>query len=167
MTAQCGDRIHYKGEDLSLFATPLESFWDDSHPRPQFGDLTTALSRGYVATWAISDEMLYLDSIWGEVIVDAEGQPIYSRTPLTQQKFSDALTGKRCTVAATVEMFFPKCKGRVAATWFTGRLHIPRGALLNEGHLGWDSVYEEDVMLDLENGRVVRTEVVENRDKRR
>lgn len=164
MTAQAGDVIHYKGDRLELLGTPLELFWDDSHPRPQFGDFTTALSRGYLATWEISDEMLYLDGILGEVIIDAAGHPIESRTPLIQQRFSEELPGKRSTVPATVEMLFPVSKGRVAATWFTGRLHIPRGSLLHFGHLGLDSVYEEVIILELENGRVIRTEVVDNRD---
>ncbi len=161
MTAQVGNVIHYKGERLQLIAFPLDSFWDDSHPMPQFVNAPSCISRGYQATWAILDEMLYLDGIWGEVIGDAEGQPI----PFTQQRFSDVLPEKPSPVPATVEMLFPESKGRVAATWFTGRLHIPRGALLHEGHLGLDSVYEEVIMLELENGRVVRTEVFDNRDK--
>jgi hypothetical protein len=136
----------------------LESIWDDNHPRPQFVNAPSFISRGYVATWAISDEMLYLDGISGWVIVDADGQPIQSRTPITQQPFSTGLPEKPSPVPATVEMLFPGSQGRVPATWFTGRLHIPRGALLREGHLGLNSVYEEEITLELENGRVVRTE---------
>ena len=164
MTAQAGDVIHYQGERLSLFATPLESFWDDSRARPQFVAHFSAVARGYVATWSILDEMLYLDGVSGEIVVDAQGQPIQSRTPV-MQPLSTELAAQRSTVPATVEMLFPESQGRVAATWFTGRLHIPRGVLLHSGYMGFDSVYEEEIILELENGRVVRTEVIDNRDK--
>lgn len=163
MTAQAGDLIYYNGERLQLFATPLESFWDDCHPRPQFADSLTAIARGYVATWAISDEMLYLENVWGEVVVDAKGKPIPC-SAFMQQRTSGGISGKQFSVPATVELLFPESKGRVAATWFTGRLYIPRGTLLRQGYMGFDSVYEEEIMLELENGSVVRTQVTDNRD---
>ncbi len=165
MTAQVGDVIHYKGERLALFDNPLESLWDDSNPRPKFVPYSTANWRGYVATWTISDEILYLEGISGVIIAPEDGQLIQSRTPLMQQGISDGIRGKRSTVPVTVEMLFPKSKGHVAATWFTGRLRIPRGALLHYVHMGYASVYEEEIMLEIESGRVVHTEVIDNRGK--
>jgi hypothetical protein len=47
----------------------------------------------------------------------------------------------------------------VFAHWFSGRLRIPQGKLLEYVHGGYASTYERDVLLTLKNGVVISQEV--------
>ena len=51
------------------------------------------------------------------------------------------------------------------ADWFSGVLRIPRGEILEYVHMGFGSVYEEEVHIKIDKGMVVKTRVIDNRDK--
>ena len=51
------------------------------------------------------------------------------------------------------------------ADWFSGELRVPRGEMLHYVHMGFGSVYEEEVHIKIENGVVVGTQVIDNRGK--
>ena len=51
------------------------------------------------------------------------------------------------------------------ADWFTGVLRIPQGDLLLRVHMGFGSVYEEELHIKIENGVVVKTKILDNRGK--
>lgn len=51
------------------------------------------------------------------------------------------------------------------ATWFSGVLRVPRGGLLQYVHMGFGSVYEEELHIKIEKGGVTKTRVVDNRGK--
>ncbi len=62
-------------------------------------------------------------------------------------------------------MYLTKLEGRfrlegkdaIFAEWFTGELCIPMGGLLEYIHMGFDSVYEEEIVLTLKQGLVINT----------
>lgn len=56
-------------------------------------------------------------------------------------------------------------EGPLLADWFSGVLRVPRGELLHYVHMGFGSVYEEEVHVRVENGQIVATQVVDNRGK--
>jgi hypothetical protein len=97
--------------------------------RPPFDDYScTALWRGYVGTWEIVNDRLYLVELCGTLE-----------------------DGSRVTLE-TVFSGYPK---RVFAHWYSGTLRIPQGKLLQYVHMGYGSTYERDVFLDLKKGVVV------------
>jgi hypothetical protein len=51
------------------------------------------------------------------------------------------------------------------AEWFTGVLRVPRGEVLHYVHMGFGSVYEEEVHVQIKQGLVVGTRVIDNRAK--
>ena len=51
------------------------------------------------------------------------------------------------------------------ADWFSGALRIPRGKQLQYIHMGFESVYEYDLIIYVENGVVTNTEIIDNRKK--
>jgi len=53
----------------------------------------------------------------------------------------------------------------VLADWFTGVLRIPRGDMLAYVHMGFGSVYEEELHIAIERGVVTRTEVIDNKHR--
>jgi hypothetical protein len=49
------------------------------------------------------------------------------------------------------------------ADWFTGVLRIPRGEMLQYVHMGFGSVFEEEVHIRIEKGIVIGSRVIDNR----
>lgn len=54
----------------------------------------------------------------------------------------------------------------VLANWFSGVLRVPKGEMLQYVHMGFGSVFEQEVHIKVENGVVVTTRVIDNRGKK-
>jgi hypothetical protein len=52
------------------------------------------------------------------------------------------------------------------ADWFSGVIRIPRGKMLHYVHMGFGSVYEQELHIKIEQGRVVRSRLIDNRGKK-
>ena len=53
----------------------------------------------------------------------------------------------------------------IFADWYTGVLRIPKGGILNYIHAGFDSVYEQELYIIIENGIVIRSKTIDNRNR--
>ena len=128
MTAQEGDKIIIRGVQYLLFSNPLEQYWTEQNPRPPRGLPITSCYRGYVATWEIIRDSLYL--------ID-----IKFHTPRDE---------------AVMEYVFPLMKGKkIKAIWYTGELRIPLGDCIDYVHRDYDSTYESDWIINIEKGNVI------------
>ncbi len=132
MTAQIAERLVFEGRELALLANPLTDFFEQGGINPGFQSTSTALWRGYVGTWEIVADRLYLVALKG-VLESGED--------------------------ANLESVFPGYPDRVFAHWFSGTLRIPQGKQLEYVHMGYGSKYEQDLLLKLRNGVVVGKEV--------
>lgn len=128
MTAQIPDQLEYDGEALALHDEVLRYWMNlvDLHESP-FEARTSANWRGYVAAWRIADGRLYLVGLSGAL--------------------KDGTSG-------SLDMLFPGFPRCVFAHWYSGLLKAPRGAMLRYVHMGYGSEYEQDVIFDIERGRV-------------
>lgn len=140
MTAQAYEKLIYKGTEYKLAATPLEDWIKSKRKprRPKFARESTALYRGYIGTWEIIDEQLFLTSIEGWLW---QGDDI---------------------VEATLKLLFPKIDGPVPATWVNGWLRCPDGAMRCYRHAGFASEFERDRHYVIENGLLKAELVVHN-----
>lgn len=143
-TAQVGDRLIYKGDTLILYSNPLETFLYKFATRPKLFDenyecISTACWRGYQAQWEIIDNQLYLTAIYSccyyEDSIKADLKSLF------ETRYVD---------------------GKVRADWVTGRLIAVRGGLLYYIHDGFESVYEKEFVLQVNEGQVVETEIHDN-----
>jgi len=136
MTAQIGERLCYDGRDLSMCSQPLSDYFTLAGARPAFDTrICTALWRGYVGTWEIRDGHLYLIGLSGTL--------------------KDGTQANLATV-------FPDFPERVFAHWYSGQLRVPQGKQLEYVHMGYASTYEEDLLIEIEKGVVVSTEIRRN-----
>jgi hypothetical protein len=138
MTAQTPETLIYQGEKLALCVEPLAHFPGISPVKAPYFYPRTSLWRGYIGTWAIESDRLYLKSL--------------SRAK--QVSGQDAHVG--------IEDLFPGFPDGVFAHWYTGILRCPRGALLKYVHGGYLSTYELDLFLRVQTGVVVEERVVQN-----
>lgn len=135
MTAQIAEKLLYQGEQVRMCSRPLDEYFAQGGPRPDFSITCTALWRGYVGQWEILGDRLYLVALSGTL----EG-------------------GRR----VNLETVFPGYPDRVFAHWYSGTLRIPQGQQLEYVHMGFGSVYERDLFLEVEHGVLVGSRVRHN-----
>ena len=141
MTAQVPDYITYKNKEYALFENPLLPFLIENSI--QFSSTSTANYRGYIANWEIreSDEgrKLFLTRL------QANLPP--------KEKFS-------------LDDLFANCEDGVFADWYSGSLKCPFGRQLEYVHAGYASVYEFELLFEIEKGLVIHQETkINNLDK--
>ena len=107
---------------------PLSDYFAFGGHHPEFEFTCTALWRGYVGTWEITNDRLYIVGLTGTLKDGSE---------------------------ATLETLFPGYPDRVFAHWYSGTLRIPEGKQLEYVHMGYASTYERDRILKIEKGVVI------------
>lgn len=135
MTAQIGEKLIYDGREVYMCSEPLGGYFAFGGRNPGFQSNCTALWRGYVGTWEIVDDRLYIVSLRGTL---------------------------KGGIEATLETVFPGYPDRVFAHWYSGTLRIPEGKQLEYVHMGYASTYERDRLLKIEKGVVVGSHVRQN-----
>ena len=134
-TAQAGDILIWGKDTSRLFSNPLELRNDIDSIRVRLQEMgatwaSTACWRGYVATWEIVDNELYLVNI---------------------------KSGSRDAVGIDLEKLLPGeiINGKVRASWVTDTLIVPRGECIHYVHSGYQSVYEKESEIIVQAGKVV------------
>lgn len=127
MTAQFPDCIRITGRKQHLYATPLDQYFELAGIEPDFETPSTALWRGYVATWEIVEDRLYL--------IDVESH----------------LPGDR---TGTLGDLFPGFPDRVFAHWYHGDLRIPQGPEVGYIHAGFGAIHESMLCITVRGGVV-------------
>lgn len=136
MTAQIAETLILDGRKFAMCSEPLEDFFRFGGARPGFAERSTALWRGYTGTWKIIDARLYLIDLRGTL---------------------------RNGENASLETVFPDYPDRVFAHWYSGTLRIPQGQMLEYVHAGYGSIYEQDLMIEIEHGVIVGSCTKQNR----
>ena len=143
-TAQYPDRIVYDEQTYALFTNPLNRYFKDNperHPseaNDTEGRITSsALWRGYIATFAIENELLVLRDF---EVLRSTGDPDEFDTEFVSE----------------IDRFFDTLDSRVL-DWYSGIMVIPRGEMVQYVHMGYASVYESYLLLRVENGRIKET----------
>ena len=133
-TAQYPDKIVYGGKEYSLHSNPLEEYFE-KYPdkRPKGGLNSTALWRGYVATFEVQDGQLFLKDI--------------------EIEFWDTTSKKKYDTKwkSVIKEVFPN-QLNLKIDWLTGLLVIPYGKLVNYVHMGYGSTYENYLLLEMDKG---------------
>jgi len=130
-TAQVGEILVYKGSTNEIYTTPLESFFSEETPRPDFPMPNTACWRGYIGVWQIESNTLYLASLH-EVDTDRANW-LGNKIPL--------------------DKIFPQQKLPIPASWFSGILVLPHGELVNYVHMGFGSTYSNYTLFEVNKGQ--------------
>ncbi len=148
-TAQIPDRLIYNGETVSIFSNPLEQLPNIDNLRPKlFGDKkgcnSTACWREYQGKWEIIDSELYLIGIYSCCFCEDK-------------------------IEANLEQLFPDKfeNGKVKADWVTANILSPQGKQLYYVHMGYESLYEKEVVYEIENGQLKGTTTFDNTKSRK
>lgn len=133
-TAQYPDKIIYNGKEYNLYSNPLESYFEkNSDKRPAGGIMSTALWRGYVATFEVKSNQLFLKDI-----------EIQYRDTTSKESYAYKWR-------SVLNEIFPEQKD-IKIDWLTGLLVIPYGKLVNYVHMGYGSTYKNYILLEIDKG---------------
>lgn len=141
-TAQIPDLLIVGNDTLNLFCNPLESYFDNNHPRPSDlgGIMSTACWRDYQATFTFRGDSLFLTQVRIGRHNDSTGY-----YPL-EKLFGDKATPRG--------MF---------CYWVNETLECVGGKLLCYVHMGYASIYEFEIEYLMLDGRVKEKKVYDNR----
>lgn len=135
MTAQIPEKLKYKGKKYAMCSEPLSVYFALAGIKFKPRVICSALSRGYVGSWKIIDDRLYL------------------------VKLKNGF-GKKA--ASCMTEYFPDQPDRVLANWYSGKLRLPQGELLKYVHGGYSSIYESDMFLTIKKGVLTKLKICHN-----
>lgn len=134
MTAQISERIIIEGQELALLTEPLEPLLKKNNAILRtYVDLKTELVaphtacwRGYIGTWELKDNSLYLIAFKG-----------YKRHEIVEIK----------------DIF--QHSSPIKAVWFSGKLRIPIGRMVQYVHSGYASSFSDELTIKINKGNAV------------
>jgi hypothetical protein len=137
MTAQSHESITYNGQRYSMATEPLNQYLRSNNVSLPRNGICSSCWRGYTGFWEIKNDRLYLT-----------GLEIFEET-INNSGMNYLFPGQR----------------EVFAEWFSGEIRIVCGKMLHYVHLGYESVFEEDMFLYFKDGVLINERIVDNRDK--
>ena len=138
-TAQYPDKIIYNGKEHMLHSNPMEAYFKKfPDKRPETEIMSSALWRGYVATFEFVDKALFLKDI---------------QIQFTEKSEKSSFNPKWKSVISEV---VPE-KERLKIDWLTGILVLPYGEVVNYVHMGYGSTYENYILLEVAGGELKNT----------
>ena len=132
MTAQIKEKIIINGEQYLMYSEPLEPYLIGLKEKVKFDFRTTACWRGYVGTWKLINDQLFLIDFLGNKY-DAESNTLKE---------------------VGLNYLFPD-KKEVFADWYTGLVEIPDGEILVYGGTDYSTSYENNLILHFNKGILV------------
>ena len=159
MTAQMPDLLVYNGSKYALLCNPLWAYFDGCHRQHPYAATSSMNWRGYVASWKIADDRLYLSDVNGQICTrkhDVDHEPS-SWCPVGHQ-------GPCQNRSVGIDYLFDTSAGNVFAEWFSGELRVATGKMIEYKHMGYGSKYERYLIFSIENGLVKNTELIGSAD---
>ncbi len=143
-TGQDGDVIYINGERLELLGRPicLDStlYHTLKDELPSNRHNVTSNWDGFTAYWSINNDKLYLDSVRCEAY-DPKAK---------------AVTGESIPSMTLYRIFNRYSAGnRIAASWVSGKIRVAKGKVIYYQHTGYERNYEEETILDIDQGKVI------------
>lgn len=144
-TAQIPDLLIYQDDTLAIYSNPLEVYFDRKGARTigevdlEKVDQCTALWRGYVGTWKIENDSLFLINIETDYCGD---NPI------------EIDLGKEFS------------RDKIFADWVSFEVLNPYGKQIKYIHQGYESIYEYERGFEFANGKLITINNYDNSKSR-
>jgi len=167
-TKQAPDRMIYKGDTTFLFTYPLEWYPNcelinkKNLFKSNIDGFSTDCWRGYIATWEITDNELYLTKIENDTYRSYINDPVaYNNVGIEIDSVGSEF--------ADLESLFPDSyiNGKVRADWVNGKLFVSQGKLLLEINVDFPSIYEREIEFTVVNGFIIGSALLDNSKSKR
>ena len=144
-TAQIPDFLIYQGDTVAIYSNPLEGYFERKGTRTigeiefEQVDYCTALWRGYVGTWKIENDSLFLVSIEIDYCGD---NPI------------------------EIDLIKEFDSNKIFADWVSFEVLNPFGNRIKYIHQGYESIYEYERGFEFVEGKLITINNYDNRKSR-
>ena len=143
-TWQDGDVIYINGERLELLGKPicLDStlYHTLKDELPSNRPIVTSNWDGFTAYWSINNDKLYLDSVRCEAY----------------DPNAKAVVGESIPSKTLYRIFNRYSAGnQIVARWVSGKIRVAKGKVIYYEHMGFERNYEEETILDIDQGKVI------------
>ncbi|MCC8019804.1 MAG: hypothetical protein LIO85_08545 [Rikenellaceae bacterium] len=127
-TVQMPEKLVLRGIEYSLYSYPMRKFFDE-HPGvlPQYTYLPTSLGRGYVATYEIIDDALF--------VIDIE------------------VMTEKIVLRSVMNYIFPDSTKPIFVSWYSGLLIVPHGE--RDTNFFRDVRYSDYIIFKVKEGKIV------------
>ena len=165
MTSQFREGIYIDGKIYGMQCEPLEKYLNenfngkDDGTYPYLIEISTACWRGYIGTWKIENDQLFLLDISNqkeeELNIDQDGN-ILLMVKVNENEYKFIKDWRK--------VFFNDQQGDIKASWFTGRLIVEMGKMIEYLHTYYGSHYEKYMIIDIKDGDVLKKEMLTNEE---
>ncbi len=142
-TTQYPDFLIYQGDTLSIYANPMEAYFEKKGTRTigdiEMNGVRTALWRGYIATWKLENDSLFLVKMQTDYCSDCPNEINISKEFGTK---------------------------RVFANWVSSELINPYGERLKYIYQSYESLYEYEKGFVFKSGKLTRINNYDNSKSR-
>ena len=142
-TGQEGDVIYINGERLKLLGRPVcrdsTLYHTLKDALPSNRPIVSSNWDGFTAYWSIYNDKLYLDSVRCEAYDPKVKAVVGERIP-----------------SKTLYRIFKRYRAgnQIVASWVSGKIRVAKGRVIYSQNMGFERNYEEETILDIDQGRV-------------
>ena len=174
MSAQIGDTLHYEGTKYTMASEPPLNPPARAKYDIRFFSLCTACERGYQARWEVKAGKLFIKGIRGRAYVTDKEKFRKQKLRLRKLMGKGEITpsegrrllreaGRNLRKDRNISLYFLYgSREPVFASWVSGTIRVPKGKMLNYEHFGYESTFEEDLVLTFSKGILTESQVQKN-----
>lgn len=171
MTAQAREVLIYNSEEYGMASEPFAQYMALKKFNIRLKSPHTALWRGYFGKWEIEENKLFLTDISGHGVLKNDEKYKTGRLELRHRLKQGLITPQEnghllrkfeqeCFEKINLSlMAFFNSEEKVFASWFSGKIYVPFGEILQYIHIGYASIYEKEMIFSIKEGVVVGLEI--------
>lgn len=143
-TAQSPETLIIDEQEFSMRGLPLEVYLQQHEEHPDFRSCGVELTsnwRGYYGTWKVDQQRLYLIKLDEMCDVNKNDGKAwgFEKRPIN------------------LSLLFPDAADKVFAKWYSGILRVTKGEMLEYVHMGFESIYEEEMAFLVKDGEIKKS----------
>jgi hypothetical protein len=166
MTAQAREKLIFKGEEFYMACEPFSQFVIKNKLDLRLHAPSSALWRGYLGEWEITNNKLYLTKIsgFGQIgnsenyrLGKLELRKKLKEGIITPQENGHMLKRLKEDCMDDIELSLKSLfnsEEKVFANWFSGVIVCPYGRMIKYIHMGYESVFENELYFEIIDGEL-------------
>jgi len=174
MTAQAREILIYEGKTFGMASEPFSQYIIKNKLELHLRAPSTALYRGYIGEWEITDSKLFLTEISGKGEIKDREKFRLGKLDLRKQMKEGKITPqqngqllklleKECfeEIELSLKNLF-NSETKVFADWYSGTIRCPYGDIIQYVHMGYDSLYSNELLFYIVEGIVLDVKDIKN-----
>jgi len=174
MTAQAREILNYEGKTFGMICEPFSQYIKKNNLELRLRATSTALWRGYIGEWEISENRLYLKKISGNGEIKNQEKFRLGRLDLRKQLKEGKITPqqnghmqkkleKDCfeEIELSLKNLF-NSENKIFADWYTGKISCPYGDIIQYVHMDYGSIYSNELIFNIIEGVIIDVKDIKN-----